>query len=87
MTGKKKEVEFQFDWETARWKLKYGKWMIFAAIVVRLLETWYFGWNAHPESTAEWWWDFVTGVMFWSGIVAYVSPLLSMYEKIIGGSK
>lgn len=42
--------------------------LILAGFIIKVIETWYFGWNMEPQSVGEAFWDMTTTVMIVWGL-------------------
>ena len=67
--------------------LKKGLLIIAVAFVFNVLETWYFGWHLHAQSTMEGFADLVTAIGVWIGIMMIFGHVVGSTAVIKVGKK
>jgi hypothetical protein len=51
--------------------------LIAIGFVIWLLETWYYGWNDYPSCFSEWIWDFISSVIFLTGMWIWAADYIA----------
>lgn len=51
--------------------------------IMFLIQNFYFGWNAYPESELEETIDLINQIIFGLGLGIYLFPLFDIYEKFV----